>query len=288
MRVCCVRILRVLVFGATLIGGSTALADDDHQLCLDAYDRAQRLKQTGALKASREQLLICGGPQCPTAMHADCERWLSEVESSLPTVVIEVDSQDQRPLKHIQVAIDGEAPKALDGRAIALDPGEHRVKVTAPGYISSSHVFLLSEGQKLRRESVTLRRVYKAATQREEEKLSPKSTVSARPHRNPLPWVISGAVAVLGAGGFTYWGMRARQKEEALDDCSPFCTQGRIEEVRHQYLYANVALGVGVVGAIAATVLYFVNPGKSQGSAQRAVQVGLCPGASGAAALFRF
>ncbi|HET9957279.1 MAG TPA: hypothetical protein VFQ61_22430 [Polyangiaceae bacterium] len=281
----------------TIIAQVSAARAEDKRACTAAYEEGQRLKQSGELSAAREKLLICGGAGCPSVMHADCERWLSEVEASLPTVVFEVESERDGALNAASVAIDGRAPVTLQGRALSFDPGEHEVRFLAEGHEPAVRHYFFSEGQKLRRESVTLRVLTSdgggpssepPATSGESEttgsephSIAPVSSGDSRGSRFGVPFIIASSVAVAGAGGFVFFGLDARSRDRALGACEPNCAHGDIQATRDRYLYANVALGVGVASAVTAVILYLVKPGKSAASTRSRGSIASRPWPSG-------
>src|SRR5690242_16132948 len=56
--------------------------------CLHASDEGQSLRAQRRFAAARASLLVCAQDACPPIVRANCGRWLSEVEASLPTVVL--------------------------------------------------------------------------------------------------------------------------------------------------------------------------------------------------------
>ena len=55
---------------------------------MGAAETAQRLHKARKLLASREQLLVCSSPECPSIVSNDCTSWLGEVQRSLASVVV--------------------------------------------------------------------------------------------------------------------------------------------------------------------------------------------------------
>ena len=81
--------------------------------------------------------------------------------------------------------------------------------------------------------------------------------------------IAAGLVGGLGAVGFAYFGISARSADLGLDACSPHCEPGKVDAIKRDYVLANVSLGVGLVGALTASVLWLTRP-----SAERPARVG--------------
>jgi hypothetical protein len=67
------------------------------------------------------------------------------------------------------------------------------------------------------------------------------------------PWPLAlGAIGVVGTAGFVYFGVRAKSGETDLEGCSPDCSQAHVDDVKSDYLWSNVSLGVGLAGLVGA------------------------------------
>src|SRR5690606_32116468 len=86
--------------------------------CLEAYTEGQRARKRGALAEAHEALAFCGGTSCPQALHADCLRWLDEVEAATPTSVFRVSDTTGQVLQGVQLSVNGGPRQRLDGRAV--------------------------------------------------------------------------------------------------------------------------------------------------------------------------
>src|SRR5690349_6560913 len=103
------KVLRsVLAFGVaatTTLLGTTALADD-RELCANAAEQAQSLRDEGKYRRARDQMLICARDVCPGPIKSDCGKWLEQVERDAPTVVF--NAQDAgRDVTDVKVWVDG-------------------------------------------------------------------------------------------------------------------------------------------------------------------------------------
>lgn len=64
-------------------------------------------------------------------------------------------------------------------------------------------------------------------------------------------WIGVGMGAV-GAASFTYFGLKARAADRALESCAPSCDANEVHDIRRDYLLANLSLGVGALGLLGA------------------------------------
>src|SRR5262245_12836867 len=83
------RVLTVaLALGLGGFCGEALAAPTDIRACASAYEQGQRLRKQGALRAAREEVVLCASDSCPAALRDDCMQWLREIERALPTVVL--------------------------------------------------------------------------------------------------------------------------------------------------------------------------------------------------------
>lgn len=250
-------LLSLCLLGACTGWTRAALTQEgSKQLCLDAYESAQMLTREGDLLKARKRLEYCASSACPQLMHGDCQRWLLQVEASIPTVVFVIETPSGSIAGPANVRIDEGEPVPVDGRAMSVNPGKHQVAFWAEGLQSATREFVFTEGEKLRRELVVLE--------------PPKTAIRAGKARRPktpageapgggvaftVPMLLTSSVAVIGGAGFAYFGLTARAEDRALDDCSPYCTRSKVDNVKRSYLLANVSLGVGLAGLLGTVVL---------------------------------
>jgi hypothetical protein len=262
-----------------LLGGSSLLllearasAEEGPAQCLQAYEDGQNLRRQGDLLSASQQLLACGGPACPVRMQRDCQRWWDEVQRSLPTVVFRVRGADNTSLSGASIAIDGAAAQPLDGRALQMNPGQHLVVFEHPGYAPLRTPVFITEGEKLEPHDVTLT----ALSEVGRPQLSPGPRLAPVPVASvpmePPPqgsrvtrsWtgpIAAGAVAALGGVGLAYFGASAKSGEQALDRCTPDCSQGSVDAVKRDYLMANLSLGIGVAALVGAGLMLLLDDG---------------------------
>jgi hypothetical protein len=147
----------ILMAGIVLAAASAHAAEPSKQQCLDANAKAQELRRAGRLREARVQLALCTASSCPAVVRGDCGQWLTEVDAALPSIVFEAKDGDGGDLSAVKVTMDGAALiEKLDGSPIAVDPGEHRFVFEASGKPRVEKRVVVSQGQKGRRERVTL------------------------------------------------------------------------------------------------------------------------------------
>ena len=251
-------------FGLALGAGRPAHADDK-QACLEAYDQAQTLRQEDKLVASREQLLICARNVCPSILRKDCTQWLSEVDTSIPTVVLEVRTADGRDLVDVRVTVDGKPlVTQIDGKAVPVDPGVHTFRFEADDQDAPiEERIVIHEGAKNR--TITVK--FKGADDVPDKPGTvgggggtEDTGVSDGP--SPLAYVFGG-VGLVGIGAFTFFGLSFDSKLNDMDSCKPNCPQGDADSASSTRTMALISGGVGVVSLGVATVL-FLSPGSSE------------------------
>jgi hypothetical protein len=166
----------------------------------------------------------------------------------------------------VSVAIDSGQPQPLDGRALQVDPGEHRTIFERAGFEPLERRFSFSEGSQLREEQVVLSPTIAASapvSSTPPARPAPETDSASTPGSNRtvslLPIIASSAVSLAGGVGFTYFGLRARAGDSELESCSPDCARARVDEIKRDYLLANVSLGVGIAGAVTTGVLVILN-----------------------------
>jgi len=117
---------------AIVLLASTAAADDK-QVCADAYEKSQVLRDDGKLLQSRDQLRLCARAECAATIAKTCADWLAEVEQRIPSVVLSAKTGGGVDLTDVRVTMDGaELARRLDGRSVDVDPGVHTFVFEAP------------------------------------------------------------------------------------------------------------------------------------------------------------
>jgi hypothetical protein len=277
-------LMKTLLTLVLLLTTAAAQAADD--TCAKAYETAQELRADGLLRAARDVLRMCVRPSCPTFIRSDCGKWLSDVETSLPTVAFAVRMRGQ-DVEAVNVTCDEELlTERLDGRPIALDPGKHSCRFEAAGAQTAQLDVLMAEGHKNRIVQVDLTpagprpvsipaaapaatapAATAAATTSRAARVGPPrlppADLTERQVRNRLA-IAFAATALAGVGSFVGLGLKGLNQERNLAaGCAPGCGDADVEGVRATYILADVALGVGLASATAAAYI-LITGGKSK------------------------
>jgi hypothetical protein len=198
----------------SLAGASHA---GDKEQCAAAYSETQSLRDKGKLIQAREQARACSAAACAAFIVKDCAQWLAEIEAALPTVVFAAQGPSGADTTSVRVSIDGKvAAEALDGQAVALDPGPHKLRFETAGAEPIDLEVVARQGGKLRRVGVSFQT--RAA-------LAADPAAPAAPASSPGPWIVGGiGVAALIVGGVT--GGLVLQKKSAFDATVHRCSVG--------------------------------------------------------------
>lgn len=272
-----VALLAAALVSASVASGappSRAQQLQEKAACLKAYDAGQVARSEKHLRAARESFVACSAAACPTGMQKECTTWLAQVESAQPGVVVRARAGTQETAD-VRVVIDGEERATrLDGAAILVDPGEHRVRLEHAPLAPIERTVVLAEGDKLHAIDA--------------EFALPDAP---RPPPKPLwPVILAGAIGVVGVGAFAVLGATGASRYNDLKStCSPHCDTGTSTALKTQFLVADVSLGVGVVALGVGTYLFLTrNPSPPKPSSPTSVRLDVGPRGAFGAATFAF
>ena len=118
---------------AWIVATSAARADEK-VACVTAAESAQQQRSEGKLRDARLSLHLCARDVCPALVRNDCTQWLTEIEASLPTIVLRATGARGQDITDIKVSLDGQAlVEKVDGLPIEVDPGPHVLTAVRPG-----------------------------------------------------------------------------------------------------------------------------------------------------------
>lgn len=270
---------------------SAAAADPTMADCLAASDGSIALRNEHKLRAARQQLLVCAAASCPADIRVECSRHVDEVNAAIPTIVFEAKDQSGNDVSAVKVTMDGQPlAERLEGTAISLDPGEHSFTFQAFGQPTIEKQFVILEGQKGRRETVSFGTGAPAAAGG--PPASPEAqpgAVSAVPaERSPqgdaqrISGLVVAGIGVAGLGIGALFGVQAMSKrDDAIHACPNQCASQDGVNLWHDAKTAgNVSTAAFVIGGVAlagGAALWFTAPRSS--SQKASLQVGLGPGA---------
>ena len=251
-----------------------------------SFDRGQKAQSDRALRRALADLIVCAQESCPSVLRADCAGVLAEVRSALPTIVFAADDGNGHELTDVQVHAGQEllAP-SLDGRAIAVDPGNLELRFESPGLPPVVTTRMIREGEKSRVIRVSLGgRGAAAGGDSGGDRVRP---TAASPKRSTLGWVLPGSLAAVGLAGLGLaLAMRLRfdgRVDDLRGSCAPDCTQAQRSDLSGTLVASNVALGAGLGVLALGVVSWFVTApssgsSTSPGSTTRATSGALVPG----------
>jgi hypothetical protein len=201
----------LFAFVAFSAGGARA-ADPSTADCLGASESSIKLRGDHKLREARARLLVCAAASCPDDVRSECERHVTEVNASIPTLVFEAKDAGGNDLTAVKVTMDGAVlAERLEGTAISLDPGEHAFTFEVAGQPPVQKSFVLREGEKDRRERIVFgETALPVVATPAAAAPAPATTISPEPSGSP--WKAIGLVTA-GAGGRGArggWGLRSR------------------------------------------------------------------------------
>jgi hypothetical protein len=230
--------------------GSEAHAADNKQ-CIAASDSGQDLRDKGRLVEARELFRTCAQSSCPQPVPKYCAQWLDEVTRKLPSIVVRAVDASGKDVVDANATID-DKPVVLDGHAIDVDPGKHRVHMTRAGLKPFDETLLIAEGEKAR-----------VIVGRLDMEGAPPPPAGKEPERTRVPalsWVGWG-IGAAGILGFTVFGLKAKSDYDGFEStCAPGCGREDRDSVATSSTIADVSLVVGLVAAAAGTIIYFTHP----------------------------
>ncbi len=252
--------------------------------CVAAAESSQTLVRAGHLREAREKLLLCARDACPAVVQTDCKHWLADVEHSTPTVVVRAVDEHGADMVDVRVLVDGALlAERLDGRAIAVDPGEHVLRFEQ-GARSVERRVLVREAERDRLLTVDFP--------------APKSAAAASAPEEPPPppshvptgvWILGGVGAVAMGTGVYLWVRGRSDRDNLYATCGTThsCATSDVDAARTKVLVGDVVFGAGIVAVGAAVGWALLTPSSSSGSpssptASHRVQVGAAPAPGGA------
>jgi hypothetical protein len=208
-------------------------------------------------------------------VRAECGELLLSVRAAIPTVVFSVLDADGKDVVGVKVFKGDELlSDNLDGRPFELDPGQYELRFVLRDGRELTSVVLVREGEKNR--SIQVKIPPSAVPDKSKIEPSPVAPPpSPKPvsHHAPVAaWVATGG-AVAGVAVFSVFGLLSAQKKSDLDACAPYCGSEKHQEyqdVKRNYLIADIGLAAGVVSAITAVTLFAIGDHHEEHAKSRA------------------
>jgi hypothetical protein len=142
-------VLASVVGGLVAAGSMARAATPTEKECVAAAKDAEQLRSAGDLFAARGRLEACAAAECSRQVREQCARDLTAVDAVMPAVVVEAKDPASNNVTEVRARIDGATVGGrLDGAAIPVNPGEHRLVLEGPGFRRTETTFVAHEGQK--------------------------------------------------------------------------------------------------------------------------------------------
>jgi len=286
----------------------------DRRACANAYEKAQELRQASKLRRSREALLGCAKSSCGEFVQTECKRWLTEVDSEMPSVVIAAKNESAEPVIQVDVTMDGELlTSQVDGHATNVDPGVHDFYFRTSAGAVAERRLVIAKGDRNRIVEIELKAQRPRTTEARPTgatgasvSTKPAEPVASTPAASlPLkvetesgaaiaapgaesstsawPYVVGG-VGVVGVAGYgLLYAMAKADNKNLLTECWPSCSEKALDRVRNTFLASDISLGVGIAALGAATFLYFQSGSSPEKSSKQSASytVDVTPSRSG-------
>ena len=264
-------------------------AQADPRACITAHATGQRETKAGHLRLATQLFTACGSDEtCPSQLRQECAEFLKTVQQTIPTVIFTVIGEKNEDITSVKVFSSDELlVDGLDGRAIQVDPGKHHLRFLLPtGEILNSDV-LIREGEKNRQVEVKVKGDVETEAATSENLAPPASTpVVSTPvpapvtlpaprvgeHRIPLGFWIASGTALAGIGVGVTYAVFGKSEKNDLSDCAPYCGEnmrGTYNNLKRDYLVADIGFGVGLVSAGVATYLYVSSVSRTRDTSPR-------------------
>jgi len=249
------------LFGVIVMASSARADSPTKSECAAANETAQDLRTSGRLREARQKLAICTADTCPGPIREDCAQRLQDVDTAMPTIMIEAVDAAGHDLTSVHVTMDGQPlVQQLGGTAVEVDPGEHHFVFDAEGFQRTSDTFVVREGEHNRGLHVVL----------QSTPMSSASGLASGFDGDTQRWLGVG----LGAGGAvgivvgTIFGLVAKStydhafQDECGGDATHCSVQGaRDGETAHsQAAVATVGFVAGAALLAAGAAFYFSAP----------------------------
>ncbi len=236
---------------ATLAPGAARAKDTGaSKRCIAAAESGQHLRASGKLIGAKKELGACTAVDCPTIIRRDCAKWVEELDEQIPTVVVRVVDGAGKEIVDGRVLVDGELlTEVLDGRAIPVDPGRHRLTWRGAGDARIEAEVVVREGERGR--PVLLQAPPKP---------TPPPTSGPTDASPPVVSLALGGVGVAALGSSAlFWGLGVSERSNLAATCAPAhaCSDSDVSRARSKLIVGDVLAGVGLL-AVGAAVWFWL------------------------------
>jgi hypothetical protein len=229
----------------------------DVQACVNAADAGQKLRDSGSYRRAREQFIACAAQECPGEVRKGCVAWLAEVDKLTPTVVFAARSHGKE-VTDVRVSVDGvQSAAQIDGKPLALDPGEHRFRFERRGDPTAEIAAVIVAGERERLLGARLTPDPPSLSQTLGPTTAGLSEASGHLQHAPSPgeYALGGfGLASLATGlgldlsGYIFW-----QQCDGDRSCSGTHERAELE---WRFLAGDILLAVGALSTVTAWLLW--------------------------------
>jgi len=266
---------------------------DDKAACLAASESGQQMRNAHHLIEAREQLRSCARAECPAVVQSDCANWLSEVEKTVPTVVVSAKDASGNDVFDVTVRVDGTPlVTKLDGVAVPMNPGPHTFRFERADGSHAVRQVLVQEGQKNIAVAAILMGPTLAAPPASSappaaasaSQSPPQGTAPGEAAATGSPWHtmgwIAGAAGLVGLGLGSAFGLVAiSDKNAGQCSASGSCTNySSISAAKSAATVSSTGfIAGGVLVAAGAALLVFTHSGGASSTDSRTARLAAVP-----------
>lgn len=257
---------------ALSVASQPVQADGTALDCPSSSEAGQRLRDKNKYIAARAMFRACSQPSCPSIVRKDCAKSLAELDEVQPSIVIAAQDAAGADLAAVRVKLDGrEVASRIDGSPIAIDPGEHTLRIEADAHAPLSQHVIVRVNEKNRIIRALFDDGPKAVLVGPPKKTESSAEPPSSGTRTRVVAIVLTAVGALSIGSFAYFGFTSKSDLDSLrSECSPYCEKSKVDDVKSKLLVADVSLGVGIVTIGVAAVLFLTSgPSKPAVATQR-------------------
>jgi hypothetical protein len=219
------------------------------EACATTAETGMDARQDGRFADALAAFRSCAADACPDLVKNDCRSALAELSERGPRLSFRVRDAAGHDVPDARVLVNG-APLSKEdvAQGVLLNAGTHRVEVRAHDAVVRREV-VVAAGDAARTVEVEIGPLVAPGPRvaSTEVDLVPAAVVGG---------VAAAALTVAGVlGVWSYVDFRSYE-----DGCSPRCDPDDVSASRARGLAADVALGIGLNAAVAATILIFAGP----------------------------
>jgi hypothetical protein len=272
-----------LVLGMLGISSRDARAQsNDVKECIASVDRGQDERDHGKLIEAQEAFGVCSRSVCPKEIRSTCSTLLQSVQARVPSIIVVAKGPKGEDITSGTLTLDGkDASSALQGKAIPVNPGPHKLRMEAAGQVGEMD-FVAREGQKSRAVEIALKPAGEADKSREGDKT--KDDTKDGKDEKGLPGgrvaaLVLGGVGIVSLGtGIVFDRVANGQFNDVAESpCgkTKTCSSDAFSSFNTSRTLGFLTLGIGAAALVTGVVLWFVSGGstsKSDASSAKRLQ----------------